>query len=79
MLGKKVREVGILGQDGRVCFAGGQKDWEILGISHPQVAHCLRGDVKRFRNPFRRRWRKVCIYPDRHAATTGWSMCLEAY
>jgi hypothetical protein len=53
MLGKKVREVGILGQDGHVCLAGGQEDWEILSISHPQVPHCLRGDVKRFRNPFR--------------------------
>lgn len=79
MLLEKVRKVSILGEDDRIRFSGCSEDREIFGLTQAQLPDGLRRDAKRIGDPLRQGRRKVSIDPDRHAASTGWSMRLDAY
>ena len=76
---EEVREIRILRKDDCVRFARRLEDWEVLCLAHAQVPHGLRRDAERLRDPSRQTWRKLGIYPDGHAASTEWSIRLDAY
>ena len=79
MLLEKMREVGILGEDDGIRFSGCLEDLKVLGLPHTQLPNSSCGEAERVGDPYRQGRRELGIDPDRHAASTGWSIRLDAY
>ncbi len=76
---EKVTKVGVFSGDGGIRFSGCLEDREVVGLAQAQLPDGFRREVKRVGAPLRQGWRQLSIDPDCHAASTGWSMRLDAY